>query len=89
MLSEQVGNILLFFPFGVLLPLLWPQLNRGWRVMALGVGTSIGIELAQMAMAGVHRADVNDVLLNALGAGLGWRILQLTQRTTAHRQTSS
>jgi glycopeptide antibiotics resistance protein len=88
MLSEQVGNILLFLPFGVLLPLLWPQLNRGWRVMALGVVTSIGIELAQTAMTGIHRADVNDVLLNALGVGLGWLTLRLTQRTTAH-QTSS
>jgi glycopeptide antibiotics resistance protein len=89
MLSEQVGNILLFLPFGLLLPLRWPQLNHGWRVMALGVGTSLGIELAQMAMTGIHRADVNDVLLNALGASLGWLTLRLTQRTTAHRQTSS
>jgi glycopeptide antibiotics resistance protein len=42
-----------------------------------------------MAMTGIHRADVNDVLLNALGASLGWLTLRLTQRTTAHRQTSS
>lgn len=88
MLGEQVGNIVLFMPFGLLVPLLWPQLNRWWRVMALGAGTSAGIELTQIAMAGIHRADVNDVLLNTVGAGLGWLTLRLTQRTTAHRQTS-
>jgi glycopeptide antibiotics resistance protein len=89
MLGEQVGNIVLFLPFGLLLPLLWPQLNRLWRVMALGAGASVGIELAQIAMAGIHRADVNDVILNTLGAGLGWLILRLTQRAAAHRGTSS
>lgn len=89
MLAEQVGNVLLFAPLGFLLPLRWPQLNRWWRVMALGAGTSLGIELAQMAMAGVHRADVNDVLLNTLGASLGWLTLRLTQPAAAHRGTSS
>jgi glycopeptide antibiotics resistance protein len=75
MLGEQVGNVLLFAPLGFLLPLRWPQLNRWWRVMALGAGTSLGIELAQLAMTGSHRADVNDVLLNTLGASLGWLTL--------------
>jgi glycopeptide antibiotics resistance protein len=89
MLGEQVGNIVLFLPLGLLLPLLWPQLNRWWRVMALGAGTSIGIELAQIAMASIHRPDVNDVLLNTLGASLGWLTLQLTQRAATHRGTSS
>jgi glycopeptide antibiotics resistance protein len=86
MLSEQVGNVLLFAPFGFLLPLLWPQLNRPWRVMALGAVTSVGIELAQIAMPGIHRADINDVLLNTLGVGVGWLTLRLIRRAAAHRQ---
>jgi glycopeptide antibiotics resistance protein len=85
MLSEQVGNVVLFAPFGLLLPLLWPQLNRVRGVMMLGAGTSVGIELAQIAMPTIHRADVNDVLLNVLGVGLGWLTLRLAQQAAAHR----
>jgi glycopeptide antibiotics resistance protein len=88
MLAEQVGNVLLFVPFGLLLlllPLHWPRFNRRWRVTALGTVTSLGIELAQIAMPGIHRADVNDVLLNTLGVGFGWLTLWLTRRAVAHR----
>jgi glycopeptide antibiotics resistance protein len=86
MLGEQLGNILLFMPVGLLLPLLWPWLHRPWRVIGLGAVISVGIELAQVVMPGIHRADVNDVLLNTLGAGLGWLTLRLTRRA-AHRET--
>jgi glycopeptide antibiotics resistance protein len=85
MLAEQVGNVLLFVPLGLLLPLHWPRLNWRWRVTALGTVTSLGIELAQIAMPGIHRADVNDVLLNSLGVGLGWFALRLTRPAAAHR----
>jgi glycopeptide antibiotics resistance protein len=89
MLGEQIGNVLLFAPFGFLLPLLRPELNGPWRLMALGAGTSVGIELMQVAMPGIHRADINDVLLNTLGVGLGWLTLRLTRRAAAHRQATS
>jgi glycopeptide antibiotics resistance protein len=85
MLAEQVGNVLLFAPLGFLLPLLWPRVNRLWQVLALGAGTSLGVELAQIAMPGIHRADVNDVLLNTVGVGFGWLTLWLTGRMVAHR----
>jgi glycopeptide antibiotics resistance protein len=86
MLGEHIGNVLLFTPFGFLLPLLRPQSNRPWWVMTLGAGASLGIELAQVTMPGIHRADINDVLLNTLGVGLGWLTLRLARRATAHRQ---
>jgi glycopeptide antibiotics resistance protein len=89
MLSEQVGNVVLFAPFGLLLPLLWPQLNRVRGVMVLGAGTSVGIELAQIAMPGIHHADVNDVLLNVLGVGLGWLTLRLARPAAAYRHVRS
>lgn len=89
MLAEQVGNILLFCPLGLMAPLLWPQINRPWRVMALGAMISLGIELAQVPMSGIHRADVNDVILNTLGSGLGWLALRVGQRVAAHRATRS
>lgn len=75
MLAEHVGNVLLFVPFGFLLPLLVPRLNRFWRVVSLGAATSLCIEATQVAMPGIHRADVNDLILNTVGVGSGWLLL--------------
>jgi glycopeptide antibiotics resistance protein len=74
------GNVLLFVPLGFLLPLLAPRLDRLWRVVAVGAAVSVLLELAQLPMPGVRRADVNDVLMNALGAALGWLVLRLAGR---------
>lgn len=86
MLAEHVGNVLLFVPFGFLLPLLVPQLNRFWRVVSLGAATSLCIEAAQAAMPGIHRADVNDVILNTVGVGAGWLLLRLAGRRATRQQ---
>ena len=39
-LAELVGNVLLFAPFGFLLPLLVPAMRRWWRVLAAGAAVS-------------------------------------------------
>jgi glycopeptide antibiotics resistance protein len=83
MLGEHVGNVVLFMPLGFLLPLLEPRLDRRGRMLALGAATSLGIELSQTAMPGIHRADVNDLILNTLGVGLGWLALGVADRVAA------
>jgi glycopeptide antibiotics resistance protein len=83
MLAEHVGNVLLFVPFGLLLPLLVPRLNRCWRVVAAGAATSLCIEAAQVAMPGIHRADIDDVILNTVGVASGWLLLRRAGRRTA------
>lgn len=86
MLAEHLGNVLLFVPFGFLLPLLVPRLNRCWQVVALGAATSLGIEAAQVVMPGIHRADVDDVILNTVGVACGWLLLRLAGRRTARQR---
>ena len=78
-LAEALGNVLLFAPFGSLLPLLVPAMRRWWRVLAAGAGISLLIELYQIAWPSVRRADVNDLLMNALGTLLGFAGLRLTE----------
>ena len=76
-LGGLAGNVLLFVPFGLLAPLLLPGLRRWWRTLAAGAGASLLIELAQVPWPGVRRADVNDVLTNALGTLLGFLAFRL------------
>ena len=72
------GNFLLFFPLGILLPLVWRRL-RFWRGMQIAIAVSCSIELVQyFSRAWSNRtADVNDVVLNVLGASLGLALVFL------------
>jgi glycopeptide antibiotics resistance protein len=67
------GNVLLFIPLGFLLPLVWPRL-RFWRAIQIAIAVSVGIELLQylsQAWGSYRLADINDVVLNTLGALIG------------------
>jgi glycopeptide antibiotics resistance protein len=85
-LGDLFGNVLLFVPLGFLLPLLVQAIRRWWQVLGVGAGVSLAIELYQLAWPGVRKASVNDVLMNALGALLGFAALRLTGH---HRGDSS
>jgi glycopeptide antibiotics resistance protein len=84
-LTELFANVLLFAPFGFLLPLLVPAMRRWWRVLAAGAGVSLLIELSQIAWPSVRKADINDVLMNALGVLLGFAALRLTEAFLGRR----
>ncbi len=71
--SNLFGNILLLAPFGLLLPLLRHHRMNLWSILLLAVLFSIVIEAAQY-LTGVGEADIDDVILNTLGALLGYGI---------------
>jgi len=78
------GNLILFFPLGILIPLVWTRL-RFWRVIEIAAALSISIEMVQyLSRAWSNRSvDVNDVILNVIGACLGLAlvsVLRLLQR---------
>ena len=71
-------NILLFVPLGFILPLLWKEF-RSRRAMCLtGFLMSLGLELAQLL--NYRISDVDDLLMNTLGAFLGYELLMLLSR---------
>lgn len=63
--SENLGNILMFLPFGVLYPLFDGRATWG-QTMWRGIGLSVAIELLQPIFG--RSFDVNDIILNGLGA---------------------
>jgi len=68
-LFNVAGNIVLFLPLGILLPLLW----RRWtlsRTTFAALLLSAGIELLQFYTG--RGADIDDVMLNTLGAAIGY-----------------
>jgi glycopeptide antibiotics resistance protein len=76
-LRNTLGNIALFLPLGFLLPLGFDRYRTLKRVMAVAFFLSLSIEAIQFVsrFIGSPRAvDVDDVLLNTLGACLGFAI---------------
>jgi glycopeptide antibiotics resistance protein len=84
-LAGAAGNVALFLPLGFLLPLLAPWFDRWWRTVGAGFALSAAIELSQVAFPGVRRPDVNDVLMNTLGAAIGFLAYRLVATATWSR----
>ena len=78
---QYLLNFFLFVPMGFLVPLLWKQYRTENHVLLFGFGTSFVIEVLQMFCG--RTTDVDDLLMNTLGALIGyWMVL------AAERQTS-
>lgn len=85
------GNVILFIPLGILLPLVFTHL-RFWRGMQIAIALSVSIELLQYLSStwGSYRAaDVNDVILNVVGAFLGLVLMSLLRLRQRSRLTVS
>ena len=81
----QIGlNALMFLPFGFFLPVLWSKYRRWYRTILAGFLTSLTIELLQMFY---YRAtDVDDLIMNTLGAFLGYLIALVCFRKKWERE---
>ena len=89
---ELFGNVAMFVPLGLLLPLLSSRFRRFATTVAVGLSVSVGIELVQLAMLltviARRSVDIDDVMLNVLGACLGyliWRGADTLPRLLARR----
>lgn len=69
-------NLWMFAPAGFLMPLAFPVFRNGKRIIAAGILCSIFIEILQF-MHGGRVVDIDDVLMNGLGTGLGFCIYQI------------
>jgi glycopeptide antibiotics resistance protein len=67
---QVVGNLLVFAALGFLAPLRFAALASVTRILAVAAGCSVLIETAQYVLRLDRVSSVDDVLLNAAGAGL-------------------
>lgn len=69
--ENLAGNVVVFIPFGFLLPYLQERCKRFLVLLLNAFLFVLGIEVFQLFSA-FGAFDVDDILLNCLGAGLGW-----------------
>ena len=74
-----VGNMAMFIPIGVIWPAVLRRLDRHAKVIAAGVGFSLGIELLQLPFFD-RVSDVDDLILNSLGFLMGYGVYLLVKR---------
>ena len=77
---SMILNVVMFMPLGFLLPLLWKEYQSLVRTAIIGFCFSCGIEFCQLLNRRV--SDVDDLLMNTLGAILGWLIWIVFSRIT-------
>jgi glycopeptide antibiotics resistance protein len=77
-----LGNVVVFVPFGLLVPLIWPRLARWPRMILAAVLFSLAIEGSQLLLSLLvgtwyRMSDIDDVLLNVPGVLLGFGLYRM------------
>lgn len=86
-IMNLLGNAVIMVPLGVLLPLLFRSMRHFWTCLPLCALTAVGVEWLQWVTA-TGAADVDDSILNFLGAALGYFLVRLCQLAAEWRQNS-
>ena len=81
-LANLFGNLILFVPMAVFLPMLFPSMRRFWVWLLTMAGILLAVEGLQLLLA-CGTCDVDDLLLNLSGALIGYGIYSIpfTRRT--------
>lgn len=69
--ANLIGNVLLFVPFGIFLPVLFGKMRLFFPFFLVALLSVIAVEACQL-VTGLGACDVDDVLLNMTGITLGW-----------------
>ncbi|MBO0476910.1 VanZ family protein [Vagococcus sp. DIV0080] len=72
-------NIVMFIPLGIILPLMWTKYDDFKQTVRYGFYVSLLIEISQLFVRS-RATDVNDLIMNTLGAVIGWLIYKLFSR---------
>lgn len=78
-ISNLFGNIVIFMPFGFLVPILGRKKRNFWFTSLLSFALSLTVECIQL----VTRTgcfDVDDIFLNTIGGMLGYLVYALVQQ---------
>lgn len=75
--TNVVGNVVAFLPFGFLVPTIFESKRRWYHGILLSLMLSTFIELVQGYL-GVGVMDVDDLILNVFGGYLGFLLFLIT-----------
>ena len=85
LLINIIGNVVLFIPSGIILPVLYRSLRRLGKAVAAGAALSLCIELLQLPVSS-RATDIDDLILNTLGCAIGYGIYVIFKKMFSWRE---
>ena len=82
-ISGYVLNIVMCVPFGFLVPLIWEDMGRVSRILPAGFLFSLLLEVSQLL--NIRGTDVDDLIMNTLGALAGFVVYLAFDKVTDGR----
>ena len=73
LLLNVIGNVAMFIPSGIVLPIVYKRLDTFGKALLAGGGISLCIEMIQLPFS-VRATDIDDLILNTLGVIAGYGI---------------
>lgn len=77
-MTNIIGNIIIFVPFGILVPEIFPKTRNLLRIFAITSITSFFVEFIQFFIG--RSVDIDDLILNVLGSVIGYFLWKKTLR---------
>lgn len=74
-INNTLGNVLIFLPLGIFLPLLFKKYSRITKVIIASIVISFSIEVLQLVLR-IGQFDIDDVILNTIGSIIGFLLLK-------------
>lgn len=78
-------NIIMFMPFGFLIPVTWEKYQSIKKTGFLGFSLSLYIELTQLL--NKRKTDIDDLMMNVLGTLIGFGIFYIWNKRFSRRKT--
>ncbi|MUK88508.1 VanZ family protein [Ornithinibacillus sp. L9] len=75
-INNTLGNILIFLPLGIFLPLLFKKYRRFTKVFVTSIVISFSVEILQLVLK-IGQFDIDDVILNTTGSIVGFFLLKI------------
>lgn len=75
---QYLLNLILFVPFGFLLPTLWSKYQTSKRTIFAGFVFSLLIEISQLFC--YRMTDIDDLIMNTLGTALGFMLFTILSK---------
>jgi len=82
-----VYNVLMFIPFGILVPFIWSKTNNFKTILGYGFIFSLIIEISQLL--NYRQTDIDDLLMNTLGAIIGFLLFKMISKIIKMRSNFS
>ncbi len=75
----SLANLVIFIPFGILVPKVFRGINSVWAMALITFMTSVVIEIVQFMLACGY-SEVEDVIMNVAGGVIGYLIIKFIEK---------